>query len=87
MQTGYTYSAVQRFTDEGYVREEYTQAILDYILYAATGDLNKLTLSRKEGDEAYLNVWRKKAYGASINLAKTNTRGGNKRVRQRNETL
>ena len=73
MQTGYSYSGIQHITDEGYVRDEYTQSIIDSILYAVTGDINKLSISRSEAETAYLNIWRKKSYGASINTARTNS--------------
>ena len=62
----YAYAPIQHITDEDYVRDEYTQAIIDSILYAVTNEAIKYTQFRTGAEEAYLNVWRKKSYGAAF---------------------
>lgn len=59
-------------TESSVVCDEYMPAIISRILFLAGVSGDRLALSIQEAEDAFKTVWRKRAYGARINIRKTN---------------
>lgn len=59
-------------SDTSSVRDEYTGAIINRIIFAASGNAERYSLARDEAESAYRTVWREKARGKVINIHATN---------------
>lgn len=66
----YKHAAV--ISESSVVRDEYMPAIISRILYLAGVSADRLAMSVQEAEDAFKAVWRKRAYGARINIRKTN---------------
>ena len=69
---GAIYKNAVVITESSVVRDEYMPAIISRILYLAGVSADRLAMSVQEAEDAFKAVWRKRAYGARINIRKTN---------------
>lgn len=72
LEKGARYRAAEVLDDPSPVRDAYTPAIMDHILYLASGDANRYALSQQAAESAYKTVWREKSYGKVLNVRATN---------------
>ena len=80
---GAKYRDILSLDDAPCVRGEYDSALMDKILYLATGNADRLGMYREDADLAYRSVFRILARGKVANIRATNDPYSQRAVRMR----
>lgn len=80
---GAKYRDILSLDDSPCVRSEYDAAMMDKILYMATGNADRLVMYREDAEMAYRNVFRLLARGKVANIRATNDPYSQRAVRMR----
>ena len=80
---GAKYRDILSLDDSPCVRSEYDAAMMDKILYLATGNADRLGMYREDAEMAYRNVFRLLSRGKVANIRATNDPYSQRAVRMR----